>query len=253
MTKLKKAIERVQRGETRAMGFGVAPREKPRALLLGAIVKTSDQANTAIEAGADLAVVLGKSAGDIAGKYKGASDAKYPVGAWVDAADAAGATALKEAGFDFVASPLDATDAGEWNDDFGYVVTVTGDLDDTMLRALGAIGVDGLFVKRPQGTLSVQNQVELARLAMLASAPLLVRIEEDASVDELRALRDAGAAAVLVKEGAAADALKALGDRLREVPPARRKGGLEARVPLLPGAPAHGESEPDDDEDEDDE
>ena len=235
MSQLQKTLERSLKTEGPRMGFGPISREKPRAMVLGAIVKDAKAANAAAEAGADFIVVKADTASAAAEALKGAEGVTQPKGAWVSKLDVDGAKALKEAGADFVASSLDDTAAAAVNpDELGHVLAVTSDMEDTTLRAVSGLTLDALFVKRPKGPMTLLQQVELARLAMLAGTPLLVSCPADLDAAELRVLRDSGAAAVVAAEGTSADELKALGDRLREVP-AKKSGRSERVVPMLPG------------------
>lgn len=235
MSQLKKTLERTLKTEGPRMGFGPINREKPRAMVLGAIVRDAKAAKTAGESGVDFVVVKADTADAAAEAIKGANDAGAPLGAWVSKLDVDGAKVLKKAGADFVSSSLEDTAAAAVDpDELGHVLAVTSDMEDTTLRAVSGLTLDALFVKRPKGPMTLQQQVDLVRLAMLAGTPLLVSCPADLDAGELRVLRDCGAAAVVAAEGTSAADLKALGERLREVP-AKKSGRSERDVPMLPG------------------
>jgi hypothetical protein len=86
-------------------------------------------------------------------------------------------------------------------------------------------------------------------MAMLSGAPLLVNSPADISTGELRVLRDAGAAAVVAAEHTTPEELKALGERLREVPPKPRGRAGGRDIALVPRA---SQAMPADDDDDDD-
>ena len=126
----------------------------------------------------------------------------------------------------------------------GHVLAVTGDIDDTRLRTLGPLNLEGLFVKRPAGNMTLVQQTDLIRLASLAGAPLLVSSDAGATVAELRVLRDSGAAAIVALEATSQAELKTLGETLRSVPP-KAKPQTGRDMPLVPSMGASHEHEED--------
>jgi hypothetical protein len=86
------------------------------------------------------------------------------------------------------------------------------------------------------------------RLATFASTGLVVTVQADANVGELRVLRDSGALAVVAPAGTSADALKTLSETLKAVPApkkGRREGSDIALVPSQRGAAEEEEDEED--------
>jgi hypothetical protein len=246
MSRLQKAIQRNQGGEGRQLGFSPVAQEKPRAMLLGATVRKAEDVKTALDAGVDFLLVQAGKATEAAGIVKAASGGKAPIGAWVSELDVEGAEKLAEAGCDFVACTLEGTAAAAVDSDrMGHVLAVTGDIDDTRLRTLGPLSLEGLFVKRPAGSMTLVQQTDLIRLASLAGAPLLVSSDAGATIADLRVLRDCGAAAVVAVEGTSAAKLKALGELLRTVPP-KAKAQTGRDMPLVPSMGASHEHEEDD-------
>ena len=63
----------------------------------------------------------------------------------------------------------------------GQLVVAAEGVDDTTLRSLGPLGLDGLFVQRPTGAMTLATQLGLVRLATFASAQLMVTAEPSAS------------------------------------------------------------------------
>ncbi len=243
MSQLRKVIERAQRGEGPRLGFGASTHVKPRALAIGMIALDADGARQAVEAGADFVLFRAQDTASAVEAIKGSSDTKAPLGAWLSNVGADDAQQLTEAGVDFVASSLEGTRADALDSDqVGHVLAVTADIDDTTLRTLGALGLEGMFVKRPEGEMTLQNQVEFARLSVLSGLELFVSTSADVSTGELRVLRDSGAVAVIATEDSSAEALHGLNERLRTIPP-RRAGSRGNDTPLLPTMARNSEEE----------
>jgi len=254
MSQLKKAIEKLQRGDVAPMGFGVVARTRPRALLLGALVRDADAGKAAADAGVDIVIAHGNGAASAAATLKGLEGTTVVRGAWTGELNAADAATLAEAGCDFVASSLDGTAAEAVDGEkMGHVLAITSDMEEGTLRALGPLGLDALFLKRPAGPMTLALQVELSRLAMLSGTPLLVNSPADISTGELRVLRDAGAAAVIAADLTSADDLRSLGERLREIPPKPRGRSGARDIALVPSGSAASHGHDDDDDDDDDE
>ncbi|MBN9494934.1 hypothetical protein J0H33_16540 [bacterium] len=238
MSKLSKKITKIQRRDAGGFGFG-AHREQPRAMLLGVLAEDAAGIKAALEAGADIVIVRGKDPGK-AIAAAGATDST--VGAWVESLDAAAADALHEGGCDFVVSALGTTDAAAVDTErMGQVIAQGGDdsLDDTTLRALGPLGLDGIFMEAASGAMTLMQQLELVRVASFASTPLMVTAGVDASIAELRVLRDSGTAAVIVPAGSKAADVAALGERLRQIPSSNRGRENGRDMAIVPSMASH--------------
>ena len=256
MSQLQKKISRIQRRETASIGFGHVTREQPRAMLLAVLVKDAAAARQALEAGADAIIVRAADAAAGVKAIQPLAAEKAIAGVWLDRLDNAGAEALKGAGCDFVISPLEGTESAAVDTDkMGQLVVAADGVDDTTLRSLGPLGLDGLFVERPTGAMTLATQLGLVRLASFASAQLMVTAVASASVSDLRVLRDSGAVAVAAPEGTTPAQVKALVDLLKAVPAPRKgnKGGDGRDIALVPSLASHGHEEEDDDDDDDDE
>lgn len=243
MSQLQKKMEKIQRPEGPRLGFGPVSREKPRAMLLGVLAASVDEARAAQSGGAD--VVLLQDATPAA--VKDAVGEGACVGALVDSLDEAGAAALKEAGCDFaVAAPAATLAAAVNGEAMGHVVQLSLEEPESFLRGLAPLGLDGLYVGEIAGALTLAQQVDLVRTASMAGAPLIVRVQADVTSGHLRMLRDSGVGVVLAPAGAD---LAALDAALRAVPPPRsaRKGQRDlALVPSV--ATGHDDHDHDDDE-----
>ncbi|MCZ2109647.1 MAG: hypothetical protein LC118_08780 [Dehalococcoidia bacterium] len=250
MSELQKKIARIMRREGPAIGFSARTRGTPRAMLLAATASTEAGARAAIEAGADVVVLRGDSAKTLAGMIGPLAKDKITTGAWIATLDEPAADALAEAGCDFVISTLDGTASAAVNTErMGQLLVASESFDDTTLRSLGPLGLDGLLIDRQDGAMTLKDQLALVRLASFSSTQLVVTVSASASVSDLRVLRDSGAVAVVAPEGAGAAELKALNEALRAVP-APKKGKESREIALVPSvASAHnGEEEGDDDD-----
>jgi hypothetical protein len=251
MSELQKKIMRAQRRESAGgLGFGAARREAPKAMVLAAAVRSAGEAEAALAAGADVVILDGLEAAAAAAAMKGL--ARGSAGARLAKLDSAAAGTLREAGCDFIISPLETTEAAAVDvEKSGQVLEASTDLSDTALRTLGPLGLDGLYVAGPEKGLMQADQLEFARLATLSGSPLLVTIAAAMPAAELRVLRDSGAGAVVPPAGTTADEIRALVEALRAVPPAMRGKREGPEIALVPSMPARAnEHEDDDDEDE---
>lgn len=252
MSQLQKKITRVQRREGNSIGFGASSRQEPRAMLLAAVANGVDEAKAAIAAGADVVILPGQPTIQLNAVEALAAE-KVTVGVWAGSLDEAGAEALAKAGCDFVISPLDATaSAAVDTERMGQLIVASEAMEDTTLRSMAPLGLDGLFVERQSGAMTLAQQLALVRISSFASAQLMVTISTSATASELRVLRDSGVATVVVPAGASAAEIGAVVEALKAVPAPRkgRDGGRE--IALVPSVAAGRHEEEDDDDDDDD-
>lgn len=250
MSELAKRIGRAQRREVSGgMGFAAAKREQPKAMVLAAMVKSESEARSALEAGADCVVVEADDAAGAAAVV-GALP-KHSAGAALTMLDEAAAAVLHEAGCDFVVSTLEGTSSAAVDiDRMGQLVAASSELSDTALRALNPLGFDALFVEGKAAAPTLAAQLELVRLSSLSGLALAMSIATDATVAELRALRDSGVLIAVPPSGAKPGAITKLAETLRAVPAPRRqaRGG---DIAIVPAAAARGGEEEHDHEDDD--
>jgi hypothetical protein len=252
MSELQKRIAKTQRREAAGgFGFGAAKREQPRAMLVAVLVKDADAAKAAAAAGADVVILAGHDAAGAAKAIKPLD--KLCAGARLDSLDEAGAKALVDAGCDFVVSPLEKTaSAAVDTEAMGQVVVASDDHTDTMLRALPPLGLDALYVDGATDATTLDKQLELVRLSSFSSNPLMVTVKPEATVGELRVLRDSGASVVVLAMGTTAAQVGQLVQTLKAVPApkkAKSEGGPMAIVPSM-GKQAEAEEEHDHEDDE---
>ncbi len=224
-------------------------------MLLGVIVPDGAGAKAMLEAGADLVIVASAGAAAAADVIGPLATEKACVGARLPSLDDAGAETLRKAGCDFVVSSLDSTASTAVNTErMGHVVAITDGVEDTTLRALAPLSLDGLFLDREVGNLSLADQLDLVRLSTFAATSMLVTVATTASVGVLRVLRDSGVAVAVAPLGTTPAQVAVLIQTLKAVPPpkkARREGGEMAIVPAVASASAGAEEEEEEEEDRD--
>ena len=244
MSQLQKRIQKIQRREGPSIGFARVSREQPRAMALIALARSGDEARAALDAGADGVILEAGSAGDAASAMAGVATDKVAVGALLPSLSESDAEGLRKAACDFVISPLDATDSAAVDTEkMGQAVVASLDMDDNTLRALGPLGLDGLFIPRSGGAMTLAQQLGLVRVASFAQTGLIVTVDTGASASELRVLRDSGCMAVVAPVGASAEALTTLSETLKAVP-APRRGKREGNdIAIVPASRAGGEEE----------
>lgn len=251
MSQLQKRIQRLQRREGPAIGFGRVTREQQRAMALIATAKSAADVQSALDAEADAVIVEAGNASAAAALMDGVATEKLAVGALLASLADADADALRKAKCDFVVSPLDTTDSAAVDTEkMGQVVIASLELEDNTLRALAPLGLDGLYVTRAGGSMTLAQQLGLVRLASFASTGLIVTVDANAQVAMLRVLRDSGALAVVAPAGTSPEGLKALSDALKAVP-APKKGKREGSdIALVPAGKSASEDEGEEDDGE---
>ena len=253
MSQFQKILARIQRREGPSIGFGRVTREQPRAMALVATVRTAAEARAALDAGADAVIFQAGSASLAAAQLREVAGPKVAAGVSLPVLSVADAEVLREAGCDFVISPLETTDSAAVDvEKMGHLVAAGESIEDNTLRALGPLGLDGLFVQRAHGPMKLSEQLGLVRLSSFSNTGLVVTVDLAASAADLRVLRDSGVVAVVAPEGASPADLAALNERLRAVPPPRKPRTDSTQVALVPsliGGHNHEEEEDDDEED----
>lgn len=251
MSQLQKIIARIQRREGPAIGFGRVAREKPRSMALLATVRSAADARAALDASADAVLFLAGSASLALDQLREIVGPKVAAGVSLPVLSEADAQLLREAGCDFVISPLETTDSAAVDvEKMGHLVAASESIEDNTLRALGPLGLDGLFVKRTHGPMKLSEQLGLVRLSSFSSTGLVVTVDLAASVTDLRVLRDSGVVAIVAPEDATPADIASLDERLRAVPAPRKARSDSTQVALVPSLVGGHDHDEDDDEEE---
>ncbi|MPZ47741.1 MAG: hypothetical protein GEU75_00215 [Dehalococcoidia bacterium] len=232
------------------MGFGAARLAAKPSMLVG-FVGPAAQAGPAREAGADFLLIEVAGALDAAvvkQLREAAND--LPLGVLPKTVAADKTTELREAGLDFLGFDAETTPAAAiLDDDMGYVLALPEQTDevkrDLFLRSLEPLTLEAVFLASAPSTLTVAQQLELARVAQLTHKPMVCRVQPDASSVDLQCLRAAGVVALIADSAAAVTMLKASVAAL----PARKQRKDDRPVVSLPRGQAPAEEDDDDDDD----
>lgn len=248
MSKLSEALQRKRRGESaRVMGFGARATEKDRALLLGVLGASADDAVEAIEAGGDFVALAAENAEEATAALDGLDGL---IGAQLESLANEGIEAVEEAGADFVIAKPETAAAGIVDSDLGLVLEVDEAWEEGPLRALAALSLDAVLVRAPVDDFTVARRISLSRVAALCGAPLLVTVALDISSADLEALRETGAGGVVPTEGTGADELAGLIEQLAAVPLRSTRGRSEGGgFAIVPSAGTGGDGEEFEDDD----
>jgi hypothetical protein len=252
MSKLADKIRKTTRVEPAPLGFGVpAARPRPPSLLLmvhgaaSAMRPPADLARCGLDA---LLVALNpdKEGGEAARWAKACGD--IPCGLQVPAVATETVAAVKEVGIDFLAFEPESASADALLDtEMGYVLALTGEPSDALLRAMADFSLDALWLADWHDPLTVRLALELRRIYLLARTPLLVPVRADIGAGDLECLRDVGVVGVAVdgREPSAWDRLTALRQAIDALRPRvrRREERPEAMLPLRELAPSLAEEE----------
>ena len=205
------------------MGFAaIARAERPRHVIVVAEATSADEANAAVEAGADAVVFTGA--------VPSGAPARIPLGVRLEEATRDEVKAAREAGADFFLFDDGRTHANALTvEEIGAVLLLGADQDEQRLRTVAAIDLDAVLVEAEADLITVREQIELRRVAAFTGAPILLKSIGRPDAGILEAWRDAGAPAVLVPAADVAATLEAA----RAVPAPRR--ATERRLPILGG------------------
>jgi len=205
------------------MGFAaIARQERPRYMIVVAEAASADEANAALEAGADAVV--------FAGSVPGGFSTKVAIGVRIEDATRDEVTAARDAGADFFLFDDGRSHAAALAvEEIGSVLLLGADQDEQRLRSVSAIDLDAILVEAEADLITVREQLELRRVAAMTGAPILLKSNGRPDADILEAWRDAGAPAVLVPAADTAAVLEAA----KAVPAPRRS--TERRLAILGG------------------
>ena len=205
MGKLLDKLNQVAASGGARLGFAAGAGEARGQLAIVAVLADPARAADAVERGADALIMSGKQDADAAGGV--------PVGA------------MDDAGRDFVVLKIASALGTALDGETDAVLALDADTSDDLLRALEALPVDAVAVEIPASPSSLQDLLLLYRAARATGKPLLAWTLSPPGRDALTAIRDAGAAGLIVdvpKDGM--DDLAALRSEIASLPPKRRHG-----------------------------
>lgn len=231
MSKLRDRIRDTATPRREPIGFTrTAPAAGSSHVLVIAEVTDAAGARTAVEAGADALLHTGDTDA-LAAVVQAAGTT--PAGCRLEDASPDSAAAAVEAGADFFLFDAARSDARSLlQRDVGHVLLLDGSPDEDGLRALSPLDLDAILVPPPPAAMTVRDQLSLRRVADLVRAPLIVPLSAAVGASALEVWRDSGAPAVLLAS-AAAEALPAILEAARAVPPPRERT-RDPSMTLLP-------------------
>jgi hypothetical protein len=252
MSKLGDSIRKTMRVEAAPIGFRAIRRAKSPSLLVMALLDGDGKGRiaAATEKGAGAIVLRGAKPDDVKAAAEAAGE--IPCGVWPEKVDAEAVAALVEAGADFLVFDAEATPATALLDDKpGYVLLLRGQPEDTYLRILESVALDGVLLDGWTGPLTLRKQVELRRIAGLTRKPLILPVSLPIESGELECLREAGVSVLAVDggESRALDELPSLVQAIEALPGPRRRRETALEV-LLPRAAEMAEEEEEEEEED---
>ncbi len=235
MTRLRNLLERISAGAGPSLGFGAAQSGRLPGMAL--IARCSGDLDAALRAAGDAAdaVVIAAPGGppdglpDLGGRVWGAGGAPLTPES---------ATLWRDAGADFMVSPLagalvDAVNPAQPGMTHG--MRIPDDPDDAVWRVLAAAPVDFLVLDKSgmKGPWTFADLAQVSEAVSRTDKFQLVRLGVRPSVNELVALRQAGAAAVVVEANdLGVDGVAALKGELMELPRVQPIGRRRAQPNL---------------------
>ena len=247
MSRLRELARRTARPRPGAIGFGRAAEPAEPAVVVVALVEGEAEARAAAGAGAAALIHAGPP-GEAAPIVSAAGG--RPVGCLLAGATGDDATALLEAGIDFLVFDDRLTEAAALaSPDLGRVPLVGAEVEEATVRALAMLEPDAALVEPPPGTtaggrLPARSLATMRRRSALLRAPLAVDARDPGSAldaDTLAAWRDAGAPMLVVAAGRTEEAVRAVASV--PPPPERAREGAAALVPALAGWSSDGEDD----------
>ena len=254
MSKLVSRIEKISRGSPAPMGFGAATRatQTPAMALIGILSQNSlEEAKSLASLDADGALLTGIDSGEEITSIAEALGST-PWGVRADALDGETADGLVQKGCDFfLVNPESVTVEAAKDDRAAFILSIPIGANDGFLRTLEDLPISAAFTSlADNGPLTLQRLIDVVSVRTMFDKYLLVEVPVGLSARELEGLRDVGVDAVVVDVGAASgDSLKALKERLLELP-RQRKPRSERTSAIIPVGFGAESAHFDDDEDE---
>ena len=253
MSKLGDRIRKTMHVEAAPIGFRAVRPAKSPSLLVMALLDGDGKGRIAqaTEKGAGAIILRGVQPDGVKAAVEAAGE--VPCGVWPEKLDAGAVAALVEAGADFVVFDAEATPATALLDDKpGYVLVLRGEPEDTYLRILESLGLEGILLDGWSGPLTLRKQLELRRIAGLTRKPLMLPVSLPVESGELECLRDAGVSVLAVdgSDSRAMDELPSLLQAIESLPGPRRRRETALEVLLPRAAELAGAEEEEEEEEE---
>ncbi len=250
MSRFIEKLQRLATGAAQPIGFraAISARKNPSMLLIAILSEEGvDAASLAAGEGIDgvlLPIIdASKEAQTIAQIKEAAGD--IPWGAWVEGASKEGITELVEMGCDFLVFDAEKTPPDVLGEEkIGRVLRVEPSLPDSLAFTISQLPIDAVLIDEG-ATATVGWVMACQRLANLVRKPLIASAPSGLTEEDLKALRDAGVVAVVVKpeKGYRGEDLSQIKRVIEALPPPGRRGRAEALIPYQPEIRVSGEEE----------
>jgi len=164
-----------------------------------------------------------------------------PRGEWIEDTKRQEIATLVKNGCDFLVFPASSKVLTiPENEKIGKVLQVASSLDEGLLRTVGQLPVDAVLVIAEDGEerfLTWHQLMLLQRLAALSTKPMLVSAPPDTTIDELKALWEAGVDGVVI-EVSSRQPKERIGELRQAIEefdshPPHRRGKKEALLPYI--------------------
>ena len=239
MNKLVDLIRRVTRAEPLSLGFGAAQRKTEPTMALVALVgdRWTERAAEAISAGADALLLNASPAKQELAQARSAAGER-PCGLLAPEAGAEEIAGLRQAKLDFVVVERQASASALLEEEIALLLHIHDELTDAQLRMLDGAPLAAVSVERPDGSFTIERQMELQRVRSLSRKPLLVAVQAAVDQQELLALREAGVVltALDMAPEDATDTLRRLRSLIDDLPPRRTRRDDRPSVSLTGGS-----------------
>ncbi len=227
MSRLAQLIRRVMRRESAPLGFGVGARTTPPPMLVVAMVGDEQEAQRAIDQGADAIILPLEVAQALAEALRGV---KVPWGVHAAPASPTQLAPLRAAGLDFlVLRPQESDAALLLAEGVGLVMEPSPTTSDLELRLLGELPLDAVLLQVPPPPLTVSQLLSVRRITYLCRQPALALVPPEAHPPYLRCLVDMGVAGAVASSFTQVEALR---KAIASMPPGKRRE--ERPEPVVP-------------------
>jgi hypothetical protein len=258
MSRLIDKFHKAARSSVQPMGFNISRNAalEPGLLILVSIAPDAVKNNNEIRRASGILLRRDSSPLTASGIKKIVEDLPdVPVGLYLEDADNQEEKSLAEIGCDFLAFPASSrVFAPSTDKKTGHILEVDSAMDDSLLRAVNSLPVDAVLLSDTfaGGALVWHDLMIFQHLANTLAKPLIINIPADITPEELKAVWEAGADAVVVEASAMkAGGLKKLREDVGKLPPrtARKRGVVDVILPRTGGEP-HVAPSPDEEEEE---
>lgn len=227
MSRLAQLIRRVIRRESAPLGFGVGARSTSPPMLVVAMVSHEQEAQRAIDQGADAIVLSLEAAQGLGEALRGL---KAPWGVYAAPSSPTQLAHLREAGLDFlVLRPQESDATLLLAEGVGLVVEPSPAASDLELRLLGELPLDAVLVQAPPPPLTVSQLMSLRRITYLCRLPALALVPPETHPPYLRCLVEMGVVGAVT---ASLGQVEALRKAISSMPPGKRRE--ERPEPVVP-------------------